>query len=107
MNFSLAFVMRFVATVEQTENGRFRQTSLCMPKCITVEERFFTSLCIALKLKAGKSVLDNLVHFFFGIYRSAIRTGSFSTLFHMPALFTFFAHKTRALSALNRIVHHE
>ena len=66
-----------------------------------------TSLCWALKLKTGKSVLDYLVNFFFCIYRSAIRTSSRITLFHLPALFTFFAHKTWALSALNRIVHHE
>ena len=107
MNFTSAFEILFVATVEQTEDGRFRLTYPCMRIGIAVKESFFTSLCLALKLKAGKSVLDNLVDFFFGIYRSAICTGTCSSLFHLPALFTFFAHKTRALSALNRIVHHE
>ena len=74
---------------------------------IAVKESFFTSLCLALKFEVWKSFLDCPVDLFFGIYRSAICTGSCSTMFHLPALFTFFAHKTRALSALNWIFHHE
>ena len=97
----------FVPTMQQTFNCRFKLTRLCMLLGLFVHVGLSTSLCWALKLKTGKSVLDYLVNFFFGIYRSAIRTGSRITLFHLPALFTFFAHKTWALSALNWIVHNK
>lgn len=105
--FALELEIVFVPTIQQTFHFRFKLTRLCMLLGIFVHVGLSTSFCWALKLKTGKSVFDYLVNFFFGIYCSAKRTGSRITLFHMPALFTFSAQKTRALSALNWIVHHE
>lgn len=107
MNLTLAFEILFVATVEQTEDGRFRLTYPCMRMGIAVKESFFTPLCLALKLEAGKSVYDYPVDFFGFEHSSTFPTVSIRSLFLLPNLTTFSAQKAWALFALNWIIHYK